>query len=287
MVGVSYELEPDACAFFCDAFDGELLLPEDIEALLRSDPTDSMLTAVFTAENRSAVAIARISEAEGSIAHLDLLVTDMGHRRRGKARSVLVAAEAWARGQGAEWLEVGDHLPRGLFGGVDVRWTAAMCLFESRGYQRVAVKVDLSCPTIMSSPQRPGAGMRAVRVSGADQVRALHEFVSANEPRHSEAFETAADWGTAVIAIGADTGQVFGAAVHSLQRLGVVGPIVCGPGADERIVIAVLFRTLLADLSTAGLKSVEIVGASKMTPFVEAVGARTARVSLVLRRRLS
>jgi hypothetical protein len=242
---------------------------------------------VFTTADRLAVAIARVDHTgDAPIAHLDLLATDLGHRRRGLARTVLGAAEDWARDQGAEWIEAGDHLPNGLFGGIDVRWTAAMCMFESRDYERVAVKVDLGCPTISAPPVRLGAGMRAIRVSSDDQIETLRRFVAEISPRHSAAFAKAAEWGTAVMAVDSGSGRIYGAAAHSLQRLGVIGPVVTGPGAEERIVIGVMFRTVLGDLATAGLKSAEIVGASTMTPYVESVGAKVARVSLVLRRRL-
>ncbi|MGB3411555.1 MAG: GNAT family N-acetyltransferase [Microthrixaceae bacterium] len=303
------ELGSELAAIACEAFEGEHLLPEDIEALRRSEPAEagtpgasgvsassggasdavqsSVLTDVFTTADRLAMAVARVDHSgDAPIAHLDVLATDLGHRRRGLARSVLTAAEDWARDQGAEWIEAGDHLPNGLFGGIDVRWTAAMCLFESRGYERVAVKVDLGCPTISASPARLGAGMRAVRVASDDQVETLDRFVAEIAPRHSATFAKAAEWGTAVMAIDGDSGRIYGAAAHSLQRLGVIGPVVIGPGAEERIVIGVMFRTLLGDLATAGLKSAEVVGASTMTPYVEAVGAKVVRVSLVLRRRL-
>lgn len=295
VVDIDDGLGPDRCSLICDAFDGELLVPEDIDALVAPPQVDGRLVRVFTSDDGSSMAIGRIDDptaatpaapGTGPVAHLDVLVTDVGRRRRGSARKVLGAVETWARDGGAEHLVVGDRLPLGLFGGVDVRWTAALCLFETGEYDRVGVNVDLSCATVSSQPVRPGAGMRAVRVTSADHLEAMEQFVAANAPLHRGAFSTAAEWGTAVIAVGSESGQVFGAGAHSLQRIGVVGPVVFGPGAEARIVTGVLFRTLLADLAAAGLKSVEIQGTDRIAPFVDAVGARTSRVSVVLRRSL-
>lgn len=286
-------ISPGVLAMVCSAFDGELLLPEDIEQLHDHRPLTAgsheskTHTEVFTSSDDSAIAVVRVDYSdEMPIAHLDLLATDAGHRRRGKAGLVLDAAENWAIEMGADWIEVGDHIPWGLFSGVDVRWTAAMCLFGTRGYERVAVKLDLACPTISTSPARPGAGLRAVRVEEDDQIEDLRAFVAEVSPRNLAAFDQAGEWGTAVVAVDGKSGCIFGAAAHSLQRTGVIGPVIARAGVNERILTAVLMRTVLSDLATAGVKSAEIVGALTMPPYVDSVGAKVARVSLVLRRKL-
>ena len=86
--------------------------------------------------------MARDVETLGTTERLDVLA----QRARGVAE-VVGGAERWAAAQGATALVVGAAAPVYLFTGVDSTWTEALCCFESLGYERVAVELDLVCPT--------------------------------------------------------------------------------------------------------------------------------------------
>jgi GNAT superfamily N-acetyltransferase len=223
-------------------------------------------------------------------AHLQLLVVHPSRRRRGIARSLVGAAEAWALERDVDALTVGAGAPFYLFTGVDVRWTAALCCFEALGYERSATELDLACPTVArrgARSVRSGGPVTLAHVADDQMADALVGWVREAYPHWQAELARAAEAGTVVIARDDATGAVVGAAAHSVSRFGVVGPVAVDPARHGSGIGSLLMDAVLADLSTAGLRTAEIAWTSTVRFYARACDARVGRASVVLRRELA
>ena len=292
-----------ALVALCDVgFDLGALTEDDLEMCFASD--EAPLRAVLgTADGTACVAVQILDAAppgsisQPRIARVELVVTHPSRRRRGLARSLLEAAEGWARDQGAQEIRFGGGRPLGLFSGVDVRWTAALCLAESLGYESEGLRLDFVCPTVQPTRMPGPLGIQVARVESEEQIQDVLQFVQQHAPADIYSFHRAASAGTAVLAQGAEGGEILGVAVHSVRRLGVIGPFVLAQDGDSRAETAVqgservqllsaLLATIRSDLSIAGMKSAEILGGSPLSPLVAACDARSGRVSQIYSRDL-
>ena len=74
-------------------------------------------------------------------------------RRLALATRLVAEAEDWVFDRGAEEVRVGGSAPFYLWPGVDVRWTAALALFEVLGYHVRGAELNMRCVTThRSSP---------------------------------------------------------------------------------------------------------------------------------------
>jgi len=273
------------------ALPGETLIPDDLEALCfgpTAQDADGPHGVTVVLGTASGEAVAVVSLRPGGRAHLQLLLVHPARRRRGLARTLVRAAEQWAGERGATALVVGAAAPVYLFTGVDSTWTEALCCFEALGYSRLAVELDLVCPTRPSTRPPVPQGVVIERVQDDAQVADLVAWADATWPQWTAELERAAAAGTVVVARDAgSTGAVVGAAAHSVGRLGVVGPVAVDPDRHGGGVGAALMAAALADLSAAGLDRAEIAWVSTVRFYVRACGARVERTSIVLVRDLT
>lgn len=242
-------------------------------------------------------AIVSVADPEANEpAHLQLLVVYPSARHQGVGRSLVEAAEDWARERGASALVVGAGAPTYLFTGVDTRWTDALCCFEALGYRRTGVELDLVCPTSPSG-RTASAEPRTPTTSGVSSVvvqavrddadaAGLQEMVRAHHPQWAAEFSAAAAAGTVVLAREDDGDRVLGAAAHSVNRVGVIGPVAVVPDVQGGGVGRRLMEAVLAELSIAGFRQAEIAWVSTVRFYVRTCGARVGRSSVVLRRDL-
>ncbi|CAN5526292.1 hypothetical protein BH10ACT3_BH10ACT3_19550 [soil metagenome] len=203
------------------SFDGGARGEEDLDLLAFGDPSTSRQTVVLGTAAGDAAAVVTCTPSE-SVAQLQLVAVHPARRRRGRARAVVDAAEEWACSLGADTMRVGAAAPFYLFSGIDTRWTEALCLFESSGYERTDVVLDLVCPTMQSVRRARPPGRRVDHVQTDDQVAALARFSDEHYPRWSEEFGRAGESGTTVVAIDPPDGPVVRAAPPSVSRLGII-----------------------------------------------------------------
>ena len=278
-------------------FDQGALSEDDLELCFPSGEAEP--SVVLGTEDNTACAVFRIFNAASPtsskmhrVARVELLVTHPSRRRRGLARQLLLAGERWAQKNEVTQLVIGGVGPAGVFSGVDLRWTAALCLAESMGYQRQGIAVDLLCATVQTTRTPSPAGVQIARVESDAQVEELLGFVQVNAPAELGNFLRAASAGTALIAVGPGNLGVRCAAAHSVYRLGVIGPVVFAGQTDtasqvlqhdsDRVaLLSAVLATMRSDLAVAGLTSVEILGEGCISDYVAACAARTGRVSQV------
>lgn len=268
-------------------FDQESLSEDDLELCLpRAEDAPNV---VLGPADGMACAALRMT---GGQAQLELLVTHPTRRRQGLARLLLLAAEDWARAHGASSLAIGGRAPVGLFSGVDLRWTAAISLIASMGYQSQGTATDLVCSTIQGARVASPAGVEVARVETDEQLDAVLEFVALHAPLQLEVVSIAARAGTAVFAQSPRGRGICCVAVHSIYRLGVIGPVVFAVAPDSTDpaltlsrehggLLAAVLGLIRSDLAVAGLRTVEVLGEFSVADYVVACQASTRRVSAV------
>ena len=278
-------------------FDQGALSEDDLELCFL--PGEAEPSVVLGTDDHMACAVFRILDAASPtsselhrVARVELLVTHPSRRRRGLARQLLLAGERWAQKNEVTQLVVGGARPVGVFSGVDLRWTAALCLAESMGYERHGIAVDLSCATVQSARIPAPAGVQIARVESDTQVEELLRFVQENAPAEMGNFLRATSAGTALIAVRPENREVRCVAAHSVYRLGVIGPVVFAgqTGAakemlqhdsDRVAMLSAVVAMMRSDLAAAGLTTIEVLGEDCISDYVAACAARTGRVSQV------
>lgn len=274
------------------ALPDERLLPEDLEACCFDDPVadpdggrvgPSITLGIDGPDGRPLAAVAVAFRRGGGLAtaHLQLLVVHPDARGRGLGRALVEAAEREAADRGAARVCVGAAAPFYLFTGVDTRWTDALCCFERLGYERSGVELDLVCPTRLPPADGP-PGLALVPVRSDAEAGEVIGFAERCYPHWRAEFAKAAAAGTAVLA--RRDGATVGAAAHSVNRFGVVGPVGVDPDLHAQGVGAALVRALLADLAVAGCEQAEIAWTSTVRFYARCCRARVLRASLQLGR---
>ena len=114
--------------------------------LLRRDAT--LLVAVSEASKGGAeivgVVFGSVHERNPDRAHLDLLAVSPGVRRRGVGRALVRELIRRAREDGRGELVVAGNPPWYCWPGVDVRYTPAICLFQSEGFERADQMMNMA-----------------------------------------------------------------------------------------------------------------------------------------------
>lgn len=284
----------DVAGLCAAALPDELLLAEDLEATCFDDPpvdddhgrVGASVTFGVDADGSpvGAAAVSLRHFGELTTAHLQVLAVDPQHRRAGVGRCLVEAVEDWARGAGAALLHAGAGAPFYLFTGVDSRWWEALCFFEALGWERTGAELDLSCPTRRTPVPLPdGVGVHPVR--SASDLDDVVDFARRCYPQWEAELTRGGDGGTVVVARDHD-GAVLGAAAHSVNRVGVVGPVAVDPQRRTGGIGTALMGAVLEELSVAGFPVAEIAWTSTVRFYAVSCGATVGRASLQLLRRL-
>lgn len=233
-------------------------------------------------DGSGAVAVA----ARDTLAHVRLVAVAPTAQGRRLGHELLAAGEAWASAQGAERMQVGAEAPFYLWPGVDVQWTKALCLFESRGYRPLAAELNMSCPTTFRSKVPEGVEVR--RVLEDDHVAAVVGFCEREFPHWVPELRRGIDHGACHGAF-ADGGaaSAIGFACHSVNRNGWVGPMGTDPHRRHGRVGAALLSELCKDLRVAGYPDAEIAWVGPLGFYAKTAGAAVSRTFRVLAKRLT
>jgi mycothiol synthase len=116
---------------------------------------------------------------------LQLFAVDPDYRRRGLASQLIASLEDRMRADHLGWLRVGNVGPSYLWPGVDVRYTAALCVLMSRGFRQrgdaVNMLVDLGSrawDTTAEEQRLSAAGYTVRRLDRADRQQ-FHDWLQA------------------------------------------------------------------------------------------------------------
>jgi mycothiol synthase len=272
---------------------------------------DELVTACFDDPDRSVVlgpadgtaAIAMVARPVGrdgaasvdvAVAFVQLLAVAPARQGLGMGRALLAAAEKWAGADaGCRSVVVGAAAPSYLWPGIDVRWTAALALFEAAGYAEQGAVLNMSCPTTYRAD--PPLGITIGRVLEDVDGEAAAQLCRRHWPLWEAELRRAVDHGACFLARadagahadaggGADGGgdpgaaDAIGFACHSVNRVGWVGPLATVADHRHRGVGAALLSALCADLRVAGLPEAEISWVGPVGFYARTAGASVSRV---------
>lgn len=224
------------------------------------------------------------------VGHLKVLATDPTARRRGHATRLLEELESRFAADGLAAAMISG--PAYYFwGGLDVRYSAALCLFQRRDYTREGDAFNLEVQlqghdysTAAEEDALAAQGITFRRVESTDRA-ALDAYLQKWGSWREETLR-AFDREPINVHIALQAGQIVAFAATDIARPGWFGPT----GADEALrgrgIGSILMRRCLSDWQRAGRKSGEISWIGPLYFYVSSVDARVSRVMWYMRKLL-
>jgi len=257
------------------------LLPEDaVEAEAIVDVLTHAPIGVVCLEGDRLIgaAIASAGHKDPTAAHLDLLLVDPGHRRRGIARGLLAELEQVLTARGMTRIAVKGNAPDYAWPGVNVRYTAAICALEAAGYTHDRTAWNMTAPLpVLPKKMRETKDIEVRRAVEAD-LDSLRAMVYAQwGPAWFAEVERAVLGAGGVHAAFRD-GQPIAFAAWGSCRPSWFGPMGTLPAAGGLGLGSVLLRRCLEDQAALGLGSAQIGWVGPVRFYSNAVGAFIDRV---------
>jgi len=236
--------------------------------------------------------------------HVNLLAVAPGARRQGRATALLHALERRLGSVGARDVLIGGATPRFAWPGIDVRYTAATCFAEARGYvrQREAVNMTVELATA-AAESRLATELDEKRLAKLSiTVRAL------SEPDRERITPWLAGWGgtwreetlatldrvaeggddagtfVAVLRDGTADAEYVGFASYGVNRRDWFGPMGTSGELRRLGIGGVLLRRCLSEMRAVGVQSAQIGWVGPVGFYARTVDAYVERVYWMYRR---
>lgn len=269
-----------AAALWADAADARLVVRR-----LADPPAGREWTVLATPDRDGAVFASTGADGAG---HIDLIAVDPAARGRGIGRALVGAAEEWLRSKGASEARFAGNPPCYAWPGIDVRYTPAVCLAESLGYERYRtawnMTADLPARYDEAEHEADLARLAAagVTVAAAADRERIAAFV---REQWNDKWAWEAENATGLHYAERD-GEILGFAAWGARPLWF-GPMGTAEAARGLGVGRVLLRRCLADQAAAGQASAQIGWVGPLRFYSRAVAARVERVFWLYRRPLT
>lgn len=220
--------------------------------------------------------------------HVNLLAVTRLSQGLGVGRALLAALERRLVTNGATRLVIRGNAPQYAWPGIDIRYTAALCLAESSGYVRTGeglnMTVDLDrapLDTAEDEHRLAKSGVLVRRLRPDDEPRFSDWVRTFGGTWHAEAAAALRRQPVrchiAVRGEGPRT-EFVGFACHGVNRRSWFGPMGTAESLRGQGVGAVLLRRCLDDQRAAGLHRAEIGWTGPLRFYARAVGATLDRV---------
>jgi GNAT superfamily N-acetyltransferase len=220
--------------------------------------------------DRNAVAAVSVKQfGDVSVAWLLLVAVHPDEQHQGRGRSVLSAAMDRAREHGAVELHLGTAAPRYVWPGVDFRFTAALALFESAGFEPYGAECNMAIATGFRAD--PPSGVTVERETGGGAV----DLAARRYPHWVDETGRAVERGTCFTARAG--GETLGFTCHSANRAGWIGPMATAPERQRGGLGRALLGAVCADLAGRGHPEGDIAWVGPVG-FYAKCGARVSRV---------
>ena len=255
---------------------------EEAEAIVTLLSRNGFAVTHYEGDTLIGAALLSVGHKHPSAGHLDLLVVDPAHRRRGVARGLLAQIEQEARQRGLQSVKVIGNAPNYAWPGVDVRYTAAICTLEATGYTRTGTAWNMTAPLPVPGPERTPPADVTIRRAGEADMAALLEVVAAQwSPSWAAEVERAAG-----VHIAVRDGAPIAFAAWGGCRPSWFGPMGTLPIATGLGLGGVLLRRCLHDQAALGLSSAQIGWVGPVPFYSSAVGAYIERVFFLFEKTL-
>ena len=226
---------------------------------------------------------------------IKLFAVSPAYQRRGIATRLFDRAEDALRARGVTQCVAVNCGNNRLSLGLDVRYTAALCLLLARGYQQTGTTQDMSVDFAGSAaPDLDAAADEARLRAQGIAVRRAHsnerQWVCDGVERSMEPPTPGRRWAylaaqafrhdppTIEVAADARTGDFLGFAAYDAARPGALGPMGVAPAARHAGLGSVLLKRCLRDMRTDGYPRGEIFSVGPIPFYAKTVGARISRV---------
>jgi predicted N-acetyltransferase YhbS len=301
--------EPDAAALV------DLLWPTAFTA--PGDPAEAARETEPETEPEPAYAL--VAEADGAVAgfvlgslgpvpadpagarrgHVNMLAVDAAVRRRGIGGALLAELEERLFAAGAAVVMLGGATPTFAWPGVDVRYTAAACLAEAKGYAPATTGVNMTVEleiaeangrlaTAADEERFKAEGITVRRLVEADREPITPWLTAWGGTWSRETLSTLGrpDAGTyiAVLRDGAADAEYVGFASYGVNRAGWFGPMGTGGPLRKLGIGGVLLRRCLSDLRAAGHTGAQICWVGPIAFYARTVDAYVERVFRLYRK---
>ena len=217
----------------------------------------------------------------GTDGFVDLIAVDPDRRRRRVASQLLWDAEYALREElGCTIVRATGHPPFYAWPGVDVRYTAALGLFEWHGYHRSGEVVNMSISLEgldLDVELPPGLEIRRARPQDGP---ALTDAIARSWTEDDWSAEIAAAFEIedAGVHLAVENGAIVGFAVYGITHPNVGGPIGVWPQARGRDVGLALMKRCMSDVRDSGILAGEFLWVGPIAYFSKHVGATINRV---------
>jgi GNAT superfamily N-acetyltransferase len=208
---------------------------------------------------------------ELAVAWILLLAVVPERQRQGRGRALVDEAADYAREHGAIELHLGNAIPRYVWPGVDFRFTAALSLFESCGFEPYGDTFNMEIATSYRAAAPDGVTVEREEGKGALALARTHF------PHWEDEVARAIEHGSCFAARDAD-GTTVGLGCHSVNRHALIGPMATDPTLQRGGIGNAVLAGLCADIhqtyaaATADISWVGPVG------FYAKAGAHVSRV---------
>jgi GNAT superfamily N-acetyltransferase len=225
--------------------------------------------SVVLGDERAAAVVTVRRFDDVTVAWLLLLAVLPEERRQGRGRALVDAVVEHARSRGATELHLGNCAPRYVWPGVDYRFTAALALFESIGFEAYGAECNMAITTSFRAD--PPDGVTIERETGAGAL----DLARRRYPHWVDETERAVA-SDACFAARAG-GATVGFACHSANRAGWIGPMATDPDRRHGGVGRAVLAAVCADLEHRGHARADIAWVGPIG-FYAKCGATVSRV---------
>ena len=233
--------------------------------------------------------------------HINIFAVDPAAWRRGYGNALLAELEERlvAAGAAAEKLMIGGATFRFAWPGIDVRYTAASCLAEARGYRQyqpamnMTVELDAAAragrlATEDDEARLAGHGVTVRRLDKADTEKISPWLESWGGTWRQELLSTldrpsGAGAYLAVLRDGEPDAQYVGFAGYGVSRPDCFGPMGTASELRKLGIGRVLLRRCLADVRTAGYETAQITWVEPVAFYSRTVDAFVERMFWIYR----
>ena len=215
---------------------------------------------------------------------IDLLVVDRAARRRGIGAQLAAGVQERLAAGGCRGIAVRGHGVHYAWPGIDVGYTAAICMAEDLGFQRSGCEVDMRVDLRSVPPDTGSAGERlrsagiVVRRAGAADDGPLQSSLAGTWiPDWIGALTAALRGGRGGLHVALHGQRYVGFCAYGVNRLHEIGPLGAAPDLRGFGIGGTLIKRCLADQRERGLSAADLGWVGPLSYFSSTLNAVISR----------